>query len=108
MKFNQPLYVVAPRGGRVYGVTRAKIAKGAVVLTIDVPLIRYEADKRLDRIARWAAHRMPGRLRKWVVVSSANEAVFNVHPRPDGYAGPDGLTFDQIYDGALRKAGDRT
>lgn len=65
--------------------------------------VRYEADKRLDRFALWIAHRMPGRLRKWVVVSSANESIFNLHPRPDGYAGPDGLTFSEIYDGAVRR-----
>ncbi len=65
--------------------------------------LKYEIGKRADRALLHIAHIMPGRLRMWVVVSSANESIFNLHPREDGYAGPDGLTFSHIYDGAVRK-----
>lgn len=64
---------------------------------------RYEINKRLDLLYLKAARVMPGRLRMWVVVDSANTAIFEVHPRPDGYAGPDGLDYKQIYDGACRR-----
>jgi hypothetical protein len=65
--------------------------------------IRYEINKRVERFLLTVAMRMPGKLRMWVVVDSANYSIFNLHPRPNGYAGPDGLTFEQIYDGALRE-----
>jgi hypothetical protein len=86
---------------------------GKILLTLACPTVeywrhwhnvRYGADKRLDRLALNVARRLPGRLRMWVVVDSANTSIFELHPRPDGYAGPDGLTYAHIYDGARRKA----
>lgn len=65
--------------------------------------MKYEFNKRLDRLYLMIATKLPGRLRMWVVVDSANTSIFNLHPRADGYAGPDGLDFNQIYDGALRR-----
>ncbi len=64
--------------------------------------MKYEIDKRMDRIALWIAHRLPARLRMWVVVSATNEAR-RLYPHENGYAGPDGLGYKEIYDGALRK-----
>lgn len=64
----------------------------------------YEITKTADSLLLKLATKLPGRLRMWVVVDSANESIFNIHPRKDGYAGPDGLDYKQIYDGALRKA----
>ena len=64
--------------------------------------VRYEAGKRVDRLYLKLARHMPGKLRMWVVVDAANTAIFDIHPRPDGYAGPDGLTFSEICDGAIR------
>jgi hypothetical protein len=66
--------------------------------------VRYEAGKRVERVCLWLAHRMPGKLRMWVVVDSTNEAR-KLYPHPTGYAGPDGLEYRHIYDGALREAG---
>jgi hypothetical protein len=65
--------------------------------------IRYEIGKRVERFWMWVARHMPRELRMWVVVDSANYSIFNLHPRPDGYAGPDGLDYQQIYDGARRE-----
>lgn len=62
--------------------------------------IRYEIDKRVDRLSLTIAHRLPGRLRMWVVVDSTN-AARRLYPHHTGYAGPDGLTYKEIYDGAL-------
>jgi hypothetical protein len=64
--------------------------------------VRYEIGKRGDRACIWLAHRMPARLRLWVVVDSTNVAR-NLYPHPTGYAGPDGLTYREIHDGALRE-----
>jgi len=66
--------------------------------------VRYEiVEKRIKtNLCLWIARHLPRQVRLWVVVDSANESIFNVHPRPDGYAGPDGLTFAEIYDGAIR------
>ncbi len=64
--------------------------------------IRYEIDKRVDRLSLAIAYRLPGRLRMWVVVDSTNEAR-RLYPHPTGYAGPDGLTYKEIHDGALRR-----
>jgi hypothetical protein len=50
--------------------------------------IRYEIDKRIERVCLATAARMPARVRMWAVVVS-------------GYAGPDGLTYREIHDGAL-------
>lgn len=69
--------------------------------------IRYEAAKRVDRMALAIAVRMPGRLRMWVVVDSTNDARL-LHPHPTGYAGPDGLGYKEIYDGALRTRASRS
>lgn len=66
--------------------------------------VRYEAGKRVDRVCLWLAHRFPARLRMWVVVDSTNEAR-RLYPDPSGYAGPDGLEYKHIHDGALRGAG---
>lgn len=63
---------------------------------------KYEADKRLDRLCLWLVDKMPGRLRMWTVVDSTNVAR-RMYPHPTGYAGPDGLEFKQIYDGARRE-----
>jgi hypothetical protein len=63
---------------------------------------RYEARKRLERVCMWIAHRMPGELRKWVVVDATNTARL-MYPDPTGYAGPDGLDYPHILDGAERK-----
>ena len=63
--------------------------------------IRYEIGKRVDRFCLWLAYHMPGKLRMWVVVDCTNTARL-LHPDPTGYAGPDGLGYREIYDGALR------
>lgn len=64
--------------------------------------LRYEADKRIDRICLAVASRLPSRLRMWVVVDSTNEAR-RLYPHATGHAGPDGLGYSEIYDGALRE-----
>lgn len=66
--------------------------------------IKHEITRRGDMALLSLARVLPGRLRTWVVVDSANVSIFQLHPRPDGYAGPDGLTYSHIYDGALREA----
>jgi hypothetical protein len=63
---------------------------------------RYEVDKFLDEISLAIACRLPGRVRMWVVVNSTNVAR-DLYPDPTGYAGPDGLEYKHIYDGALRR-----
>jgi hypothetical protein len=63
--------------------------------------LRYEAHKRVERLCLWIAHRLPGQLRMWVVVDSTNVAR-RLYPDPSGYAGPDGLGYAEIHDGALR------
>lgn len=63
----------------------------------------YEAGKRLDRLCLNVAHRAPARLRLWFVVDSTNAARV-LYPDPSGYAGPDGLGYTEIYDGARRTA----
>lgn len=62
---------------------------------------RYEAHKRVERACLWLAHRMPAELCKWVVVDATNRAR-EMYPHPTGYAGPDGLGYREIYDGARR------
>lgn len=62
--------------------------------------VRYEVDKRIERVCLAVAARMPARLRMWAVVVSTNEAR-RLYPHPSGYAGPDGLTYREIHDGAL-------
>lgn len=62
--------------------------------------LRYEAHKRVERFYLWLAARMPAKLRMWAVVVSTNEAR-RLYPHPSGYAGPDGLTYKEIHDGAL-------
>lgn len=62
--------------------------------------IRYKIDKRLEGFYLWLAGRMPARLRMWAVVVSTNEAR-RLYPDSTGYAGPDGLTYKEIHDGAL-------
>jgi len=64
--------------------------------------LRYETDKRIERFCMWLAHRMPARLRMWAVVDATNEAR-RLYPHPTGYAGPDGLGYAHIHDGALRR-----
>lgn len=66
--------------------------------------IRYELNKRLDRIYLRIAIKMPSRLRMWVVVDSTNTArrMFPDEKVPD-YAGPEGLGYKEIYHGALRE-----
>lgn len=63
--------------------------------------VRYEIDKSIDRLCQNVAYNMPRRLRMWVVVDSTNEAR-RLYPEVDGYIGPDGLGFKEIYHGALR------
>lgn len=63
--------------------------------------VRYEINKRIDRLYLKVARNMPGRLRMWIVVDSTNEARL-LFPETDGYAGPDGLGYEEIYHGALR------
>jgi len=63
---------------------------------------RYEVNKRIERSCLWLAVRMPAELRKWVVVDSTNIAR-RMYPHPSGYAGPDGLGYKEIYDGAVRR-----
>lgn len=63
--------------------------------------LRYEAGKRLDRLCLAVACRAPARLRTWFVVDATNEAR-TLYPDPTGYAGPDGLGYCEIYDGARR------
>jgi hypothetical protein len=63
--------------------------------------IRYEAHKRVERLCLAIAVRLPPEIRKWVVVDATNEAR-RLYPDPSGYAGPDGLTYREIYDGAVR------
>jgi hypothetical protein len=62
--------------------------------------VRYEIGKRADRLCLKLACRMPARLRMWVVVDATNTAR-QLYPLPDGHAGPDGLGYSEIYDGAL-------
>lgn len=62
---------------------------------------RYEMRKRVEKSCLWLAYRMPAELRKWVVVDATNEAR-KLYPHPTGYAGPDGLGYEEIYDGAQR------
>lgn len=64
--------------------------------------IKHEICRRFDMAILKLATKLPGQLRMWVVVDSANTAIFDLYPRADGYAGPDGLTFKEIYDGACR------
>lgn len=63
--------------------------------------LKHEIGMRADRVCLWVAGRMPGRLRMWVVVDSTNTAR-RMYPDPSGYAGPDGLTYKHIHDGARR------
>jgi hypothetical protein len=63
--------------------------------------LRYEAHRRVERLCLWIAHRLPGQLRMWVVVDSTNVAR-RLYPDPTGYAGPNGLGYSEIHDGALR------
>jgi hypothetical protein len=65
------------------------------------PNVRYELHKRVERACLALARRMPGEMRMWVVVDAANTAR-RMYPDPTGYAGPDGLAFEHIYDGATR------
>lgn len=62
----------------------------------------YELDKQLDMVCLRIASVMPARLRMWVVVDATSEAR-RLYPAADGYAGPDGLGYKHIYDGALRE-----
>lgn len=65
---------------------------------------KYELGKRVDRLLLWCAVRMPKRLRMWVVVDATNVARrLHPHPSDPGYAGPEGLGYSEIYDGALRQ-----
>ena len=64
--------------------------------------VKYEINKRLDKLCLSLAMLMPTRLRMWVVVDSTNTAR-KMFPDPTGYAGPDGLGYTEIYHGALRK-----
>ncbi len=64
--------------------------------------LRYEAHKRVERLCLWIAHRLPGQLRMWVAVDATNVAR-RLYPHPTGYAGPDGLGYEEIHDGALRE-----
>lgn len=66
--------------------------------------VRYEMGKRVERLCLWLARKMPGQLRMWVVVDATNTAR-NLYPDPTGYAGPDGLGYREIHDGALRRRG---
>ena len=61
--------------------------------------IRYEVGKRVDFFCLWLARKMPAKLRMWVVVDSTNTARL-LYPTVDNYAGPDGLAYKHIYDGA--------
>lgn len=63
---------------------------------------RYEATKRVERFWLWLACRLPGDLRMWVVVDATNRAR-EMYPHPSGYAGPDGLGYSEIWDGARRE-----
>jgi hypothetical protein len=63
--------------------------------------LRHEFDRRLDMLCLSLAIRMPARLRLWVVVDSTNTAR-QLYPDPTGYAGPNGLEYRHIHDGALR------
>lgn len=64
--------------------------------------VKYEIGKHVDRALLNLARVMPNRLRMWVVVDSTNHALFHSHAREDGYVGPDGLGYSEIYDGAMR------
>lgn len=63
--------------------------------------VKYEFNKRVDRLWLVIAMKLPSRLRMWVVVDSTNTAR-RLYPDPTGYAGPDGLNYAKIYDGALK------
>lgn len=62
---------------------------------------RYGWSKRMDLLCLRLAARMPARLRMWVVVDATNEAR-RLYPHHAGFAGPDGLEYKHIYDGAMR------
>lgn len=62
--------------------------------------VKYEFDKRIERGWMNLANHLPRQLRLWVVVHATNEAR-RIYPHPSGYAGPDGLGYKEIHDGAL-------
>jgi hypothetical protein len=64
--------------------------------------VRYEINRRIERALLAVACRLPSALRMWVVVDATNTAR-NLYPDATGYAGPDGLGYSEIYDGALRR-----
>lgn len=64
--------------------------------------VRYEIYKRVEKMLIGIAKRMPKQLRMWVVVDATNTAR-QLYPHSTGYAGPDGLGYQEIYDGALRR-----
>lgn len=62
---------------------------------------RHDVSRWLDMRCLAVARALPGRLRRWVVVDSTNEAR-RLYPHPTKYDGPDGLGYAEIYDGAQR------
>lgn len=64
--------------------------------------VRHEMRRRVERVCHWIARHMPALLRTWVVVDATNTARL-LYPDPTGYAGPDGLDYTHIYDGARRQ-----
>jgi hypothetical protein len=120
------LLALAPRtnAGRVQDLWWALVVVGVVLLVVDVladdaeaaaagfaPGVRlarlrdwrYEIDRAKDLACLRLAHRAPGRLRMWFVVAATTTAR-QLYPHPSGYAGPDGLTYEHLHDGALRRA----
>lgn len=83
---------------------------GALILGLPLPerlrsrlmWWRHDLDRWLDMRALDLARVLPKRLRMWVVVDSTNEAR-RLYPHASGYAGPDGLTYAHIHDGARRE-----
>lgn len=64
--------------------------------------LRYEAHKRVERACLAIAVKLPREIRRWVVVDATNVAR-RLYPHPTGYAGPDGLGYSEIHDGATRR-----
>ncbi len=71
-------------------------------LRCNLAFARHDLDVWLDKRAMIVAGHLPRRLRVWAVVNATNEAR-QLYPDPMGYAGPDGLSYQEIYDGAQGK-----
>lgn len=65
-------------------------------------IARSDVQRRVDDAASAIARRLPRRLRA-AVVTDACIVARDLYPDPDGYAGPDGLGYAELWDGANRR-----